>query len=529
MDLKNQENFLKTLELTGSEAGGLNLAAEGKPRDGGGDGRQSGGRTGKTVMEIEEGDATPDGQSEGAAGHAESSIQPTSATRANRENTCEGRKTMGETAERHRLLLDIEESSRASEELLQWEPVPCRVLTRVAVWESKNLWRLSWASIVIMLFNFMLSLVTQMFVGHLGELALAGASIANVGIQGLAYGIMLGMASAVQTVCGQAYGAKKYKAMGIICQRALILHFIAAIILSFLYWFSGSLLKAIGQKDSVASIGQVYARGLLPQLVAFALYCPMQRYLQAQNIVNPVAYISIAVLLLHILLSCPSCRETWPGLSMKAFRGLWAYCKLTLASAVMLCVNYWNWDFMIMLGLSNAASNSVRIGNELGAGHPRVARFAVIVVVTTCVILSLIISALVLILRTPLSQLYTNSTDVIEAVKNLTPLLAISIFLNGVQPILSGVAIGSGWQAIVAYVNVGAYYFIGLPVGCVLGFKTSLAAAGIWWGLILGVFVQTVTLIVLTVRTNWNKEVDKAVERMKTTAEDDALSITDVE
>lgn len=42
---------------------------------------------------------------------------------------------------------------------------------------------------------------------------------------------------------------------------------------------------------------------------------------------------------------------------------------------------------------------------------------------------------------------------------------------------LTGVAIGSGWQGIVAYVNVGAYYFIGLPIGCVLGFKTSLGAA----------------------------------------------------
>lgn len=42
---------------------------------------------------------------------------------------------------------------------------------------------------------------------------------------------------------------------------------------------------------------------------------------------------------------------------------------------------------------------------------------------------------------------------------------------------LIGVAIGSGWQAIVAYVNVGAYYIIGLPIGCVLAFKTNLAVA----------------------------------------------------
>ncbi|KAH7673818.1 multidrug resistance protein MATE family protein [Dioscorea alata] len=494
-------------------------------------------------------------------------------------------------AARQGLLVDIDETSRASEELLGWEPVPWNTKWRLAVWESKNLGLLSWATVVITLFNFMLSLITQMFVGHFGALALAGASVANVGIQGLAYGIMLGMASAVQTVCGQAYGAKKYKAMGIVCQRALILHFIAAAILSILYWYSGSFLRAIKQSDDIAAIGQIYARGLIPQLLAFALYCPMQRFLQAQNIVNPIAYISVAVFLFHVLLSwlvvfvfklgilaaalslsfswwvlviitwvyilfSPRCKQTWTGLSIKAFRGLWSYCKLTVSSAIMLCLevwyaqgivllsgflpnpvisldaisicaNYWNWDFMILLGISNAAS--VRVSNELGAAHPRVAKFSVIVVVTLCVILSLFISIIVLLLRVPLSKLYTSSEAVIEAVSNLTPLLSISIFLNGIQPILSGVAIGSGWQAIVAYVNVGAYYIIGLPIGCVLAFKTNLAVAGIWWGLIIGVFVQTVTLAILTARTNWNLEVDKAIGRLKEAAEEDSLALANLE
>ncbi|XP_042478264.1 protein DETOXIFICATION 35-like [Macadamia integrifolia] len=43
---------------------------------------------------------------------------------------------------------------------------------------------------------------------------------------------------------------------------------------------------------------------------------------------------------IYILLS-PSCKETWTGFSMKAFKGLWSYLKLTLASAVMLCLEIW--------------------------------------------------------------------------------------------------------------------------------------------------------------------------------------------
>ncbi|KAL4598971.1 hypothetical protein ACB092_11G093600 [Castanea dentata] len=477
--------------------------------------------------------------------------------------------------------------SDAVEEFLEHKPVAVRWWIRLVGWESRLLWILSGASIIVSVFNYMLTFATLSFTGHLGSLELAGASIASVGIQGLAYGIMLGMASAVQTVCGQAYGAKKYGALGIICQRAIILHLGAAVLLTFLYWFSGPILIAIGQSESIAEQGQVFAHGLILQLYAFAISCPMQRFLQAQNIVNPLAYMAVGVFLLHILLSwlvvyvldyglmgaaltlslswwilvilnalyillSPSCKDTWTGFSMKAFTGIWPYFKLTIASAVMLCLeiwysqglvlisgllsdptisldsisicmNYLNWDINFMLGLSAAAS--VRVSNELGAGHPKVAKFSVWVVNGTSLSISIIFSALVLILRVELSELFTSDTEVIEAVSNLTPLLAISVLLNGIQPILSGVAIGSGWQAIVAYVNLATYYVIGLPIGCVLGFKTSLGVAGIWWGMIVGVLLQTVTLIILTARTNWDAEVQKAIDRLKKSANEETIEL----
>nr|ADO22709.1 TT12-1 MATE transporter [Malus domestica]ADO22710.1 TT12-1 MATE transporter [Malus domestica] len=482
-------------------------------------------------------------------------------------------------------------SSSAIEEFLEHKPVAVRWWPKLVAWESRLLWILSGSSIAVSIFNYMLSFVTLMFCGHLGALELAGASIASVGIQGLAYGIMLGMASAVQTVCGQAYGAKQLPAMGIICQRAIILHLGAAVLLTFVYWWSGPILIAIGQTEDIAEQGQVFARGIIPQLYAFAINCPQQRFLQAQNIVNPLAYMSFGVFLVHILLTwvvvyvvdyglmgaaltlslswwllvitygiyilvSPMCKETWTGFSWKAFRGIWPYFKLTLASAIMLCLeiwynqglvlisgllsnptisldsisicmNYLNWDMQFMLGLSAAAS--VRVSNELGAGHPKVAKFSVFVVNGTSILISIVFSAIILIFRVGLSKLFTSDAEVIAAVSDLTSLLAISVFLNGIQPILSGVAIGSGWQAVVAYVNLTCYYIIGLPIGCVLGFKTSMGVAGIWWGMIIGVFLQTVTLIVLTARTNWDSEVVKAAERLKKSASAERLDlVTDI-
>ncbi|KAJ6724736.1 MULTIDRUG RESISTANCE PROTEIN [Salix viminalis] len=43
--------------------------------------------------------------------------------------------------------------------------------------------------------------------------------------------------------------------------------------------------------------------------------------------------------------------------------------------------------------------------------------------------------------------------------------------LNSVQPVISGVAIGGGWQALVAYINIGCYYVFGLPLGFRLDIK----------------------------------------------------------
>lgn len=46
--------------------------------------------------------------------------------------------------------------------------------------------------------------------------------------------------------------------------------------------------------------------------------------------------------------------------------------------------------------------------------------------------------------------------------------------------ILTGVAVGGGWQALVAYVNIGCYYLFGLPLGFLLGYKANLGVEVIY-------------------------------------------------
>nr|KYP72869.1 Protein TRANSPARENT TESTA 12 [Cajanus cajan] len=413
-----------------------------------------------------------------------------------------------------------------------------------------------------------MSSITRAFAGHLGNLQLAAANLGNSGIQLFAFGLMLGMGSAVETLCGQAYGANKYEMLGIYMQRAIIVLSITGIPLTVVYIFCKPLLLLLGEPPELASVAAVFVYGLIPQIYAYAVNFPIQKFLQSQSVVAPSTYISAATLLLHFVLSwvvvyklgfgligssltlslswwiivvaqflyiltAPKFKHTWNGFSVKAFSGLWDFVKLSAASAVMLCLEIWYFQvlvlitglldnpqlsldaisvcmavtgLMLQIGTGFNAAASVRVSNELGAGHPKSAAFSVIVVNMVSLIIAVIEAMVVLSLRHVLSYAFTDGETVANAVSDLCPYLAITLILNGIQPVLSGVAVGCGWQALVAYINVGCYYGVGVPVGCVLGFKFNLGVQGIWSGMIGGTMLQTLILLWITLRTNWNTE-----------------------
>ncbi|KAM3301620.1 hypothetical protein P3S67_016122 [Capsicum chacoense] len=101
------------------------------------------------------------------------------------------------------------------------------------------------------------------------------------------------------------------------------------------------------------------------------------------------------------------------------------------------------WVFMISVGFNAAAS--VKVSNKLGAGHPKSAAFSVIVVTACSFTISVICEILVLALRRIISYAFTGGEVVAEAVSDLCPFLALSLVLNGIQPVLSDVAGGCGW------------------------------------------------------------------------------------
>ncbi|CAL5211743.1 unnamed protein product [Lathyrus oleraceus] len=469
------------------------------------------------------------------------------------------------------------ESDGELERILSDTSLPFLKRLGLASWvELKMLFYLAAPAVIVYLVNYVMSMLTQIFSGHLGNLELAAASLGNNGIQIFAYGLMLGMGSAVETLCGQAFGAKKYDMLGIYMQRSTVLLSITGLVLTVIYILSEPLLIFLGESSEIASAASLFVYGLIPQIFAYAMNFPIQKYLQAQSIVAPSAYISIATLFIHVILTyvavykiglgllgaslvlsfswwiiviaqfvyivkSEKCKHTWKGFSFQAFSGLSEFFKLSASSAVMLCLETWyfqilvllagllphpelaldslsictsisGWMLMTSVGFNAAAS--VRVSNELGAGNPKSASFSVLVVTAISFIVSVITALLVIAFRDVISYMFTEGEEVAAAVSDLCPLLALAIVLNGIQPVLSGVAVGCGWQSFVAYVNVGCYYGIGIPLGSVLGFYFKFGAKGIWLGMLAGTVLQTIILVWTTFRTDWSKEVEESRKRL---------------
>ncbi|KAJ3676593.1 hypothetical protein LUZ60_004005 [Juncus effusus] len=473
-----------------------------------------------------------------------------------------------ENNKRDDLLLSLLPQNKKEEE--ERERLGRRIWT-----ESKKMWVIAGPAIFTRFSTFGVSIITQAFIGHVGPTELAAYSLVFTVLVRFANGLLVGMASALETLCGQAYGAKQHHMLGIYLQRSWIVLFACTILMLPLFIFTTPILLLLGQEKSIAVTAGTIALWFIPINFSYLFSFTFQMYLQSQSKNDVITYLAALSLGIHVLFSwisvvkwemgvtgamasmilamwipiigqfgfvlCGGCEETWSGFSLDALRDLWVVIKLSLSSGVMICLEFWyntilvlltgymtnaevaidalsiclnicGWEMMIAVGFLAAAG--VRVANELGAGSAKNAKFSIYVVVSTSLLIGIVLFAVFLGFKGTLAYLFTDNKEVANAVADLSPLLAFTILLNSVQPVLSGVAIGSGWQGLVAYVNFGSYYLVGIPLGILLGNIIGYRVKGIWIGMILGTTIQTIILCYITWKTDWDNQVALAKARV---------------
>ncbi|KAL6554230.1 Protein DETOXIFICATION 19 [Orobanche minor] len=158
----------------------------------------------------------------------------------------------------------------------------------IDVEEAKNQILFALPMILTNVSYYFIPLVSVMFAGHLGDLELAGSNLANSWAAVSGFTFMVGLSGALETLCGQGYGAKLYKLLGIYLQASSIVTIIFSIIVSIVWWYSDIILTALHQDPQIAKAAGLYLKYLIPGLIAYGFLQNILRFLQTQSVGTPL-------------------------------------------------------------------------------------------------------------------------------------------------------------------------------------------------------------------------------------------------
>ncbi|KAL7280218.1 hypothetical protein ACG7TL_006637 [Trametes sanguinea] len=168
----------------------------------------------------------------------------------------------------------------------------------------------------------------------------------------------------------------------------------------------------------------------------------------------------------------------------------------------------------IPFGIGVAAST--RVGNLIGARSAEGAKRASHASALLSVIVGSIVMLVLIATKDVFGYLYSDDDDVVRLVSKVMPLVASFQIADGLAGSCGGVLRGQGRQHLGALFNLVAYYVLALPLGITLAFhpNTHLGLQGLWIGQVIALFIVGLSeYAVVWGGTNWDKEVQKGIER----------------
>ncbi|RLN53231.1 hypothetical protein BBJ29_000520 [Phytophthora kernoviae] len=373
-----------------------------------------------------------------------------------------------------------------------------------------------------------------------------------------AYSVGFGLTSALDTLCSQAYGAKKYGKIGIYFQAGLqvILACLGPIFL--LNWYSEQFLQYMGQDPEVSRLAQVFSRWVLLGVPFVFLYELVRKVLQAQNIMKPLVGIAVIGNIVNIvtgywltfntsmgfegvalsrslgnmvmpLLLVPyfyrhphHLSQWWRGWAHKeAAAHVGQFLRLGVPGMLMMTMEWWAFEVLTLMAgvLPNAVVSmsahavtvnvenliymiyaglavaaNIRVGNCLDANAPKQTKLACSVALTLTLAISLTFSLGMFVMRASIPSLFLNDRESIERAGRVLAVWAPLVVFDGLNTVVQGVFRGAGKQKVAATVNAVAYYVFGIPVAGVLAFHFVLGVEGLWLGFGSGIFVSAAAL-----------------------------------
>jgi MATE family multidrug resistance protein len=430
--------------------------------------------------------------------------------------------------------------------------------------ELRALYALCWPATVTQVGLMLIGVVDTLFVARLGSDELAAAALAHMW-QWSTMSLGLGAVMGTDPMISQAHGRADEQAAALGLQRGLVIAALTSVPVCVAMWLTPEVLRALGQPAHIAELAGRYNWLRIPTVPCFLLFTAYRMFLQARGLMGPATYLlyaaniinavaawaltfghlgaprlgfegaalagsltSVALLLgLRTMVRLPgvAIARAWDRSSF-ALAGLWQVLRIggpvglqlwleafafTFATFMVgwidvpsvgghqIALNLASLTFMVPLGISMGAS--ARIGNLIGANDVDTMRRAVRVALWLGAGVMTFSALGFTLLRFQLPRLYTDDAALIAMAAQVLPLAGAFQLSDGTQVVAAGVLRGMGRPHAATLINLLGYYLLALPLGYVLAFPLGLGLRGIWYGLIAGLLVVSVSLLLWVQRT----------------------------
>ncbi|KAI8148239.1 mate-domain-containing protein [Fennellomyces sp. T-0311] len=420
------------------------------------------------------------------------------------------------------------------------------------------------------------TLFTVSAVGHMGAQELAGMSLANSYINLTTKPLSLGMASALDTLCSQAWtGSKDKTVVGLYFQRAMHIFNMLMIPIAMGGIVYLSLLRDRSTDPQVVHNSGIYAVLMIPGVISYAGYHFLTSVLQAQGIMRIGAYGSViaapvtmiatyvfivgkpfelgiagaaladtfasltilafmAVYMLKI-----AGHEAWGGWSFQGWRNFGPVIRLFTPGALLMIFQFsipqvctlWaasmGTKFLaahyilvrtneLLLSIEHGLKHATitRIGNTLGKGSLLDLKRAMLTSLSFAVVIGVTCSTIFIVFRETISSIYTNDEVVARIVSEAVPIVAIAQLVQPMGNAAMGICDGLGHQRISMVATFVAYLSIGLPICYYFAFTRGLGVIGLWVGLTAAHLSVGVFLFFHLWRVDWFNQVLETRQRI---------------
>ncbi|OQS01431.1 Multidrug/Oligosaccharidyl-lipid/Polysaccharide (MOP) Flippase Superfamily [Achlya hypogyna] len=414
--------------------------------------------------------------------------------------------------------------------------------------------------------------IDSAFIGHVGTDELAGAALATLWIQFPLY-IVWAMASALIALCGQAYGAKSYKLMGVWLQMALILITVCSAPVMLYNCFIEGILRHATDDESVVKFGARFSLLLTPIIWPLLAYVCLRQYLQAMGIVMPttingIAAIGIDVaanylliytaglgfdgsplatviaawfqpiaLFLYAIVYKQYHKQAWGGWKMAELT--WARWKTFLRMAIPLALNDGCnilaeavlsfvvakmgaeviavnaimssvWAIVGAMFTGVGIAAEVGLAADLGAGRPKTAKSR------ACLgFVAVAFTALFAVLglwfgRTGIVGVFTEDARLLDGFVDVLPIFVAALCADAFQLGLVTALQGMGQMGFVTIVTVVGSWGVQLPLAYYFGLYREMGLRGVWTGCAVATTIKLIVLAIKFATINWEKVVAEA-------------------